>query len=630
MMKLSLAPRAARLTGAVLVVVALLGALAFVQLRRRVSEALATPPASRRALGFTRLAAPEMLPPRWGGGDVVGVANGPQGLLVAGARGVQAEVGHAESWALPTLRVSAFALWRGRPVAALQAGGLYRRDDQGWEELRSGWGRLEVRTLHETAGGELLIGARQGLFRAAWAATTLERLDTHPVRALAVGSGFILAGGEEGLWRVEPGGARALTTSDPWIESVALAGDRLWVVSAAGLASGAPGGALTPLAGADDIVGGLAQGDDFLGLAEPPSSSLRRFTALGRTREEPLPAPTRRLIEAQGELFADTHEGLYQRQSTGWRLVRPAGDALPTSSAHVGALAVFDGRLAVGLFDGGLALARTRATTTTGANDDRAALEWQVAPGSDAWGVNALLPAGGLLYVASLRGAARFDGQALRALPGPGAAFALALTPNGVAIGYGQGVWVPDIGLLSAFHGLPANQALALLARPGTPARLFVGTPSGLGALEGRRVRFAVVAGEGRLPHPWVTALAQAGDDELFVGTYGGGIAKRLPPRGTSRTAAAGRFVPFVETEGLKINTGCLLALNGRVWAGSDGRGLWRLSRDGGRFERVDVALPSPRVTALVAHDGALWVGTDEGLTRIALGSDGSGGGAAD
>ena len=38
-------------------------------------------------------------------------------------------------------------------------------------------------------------------------------------------------------------------------------------------------------------------------------------------------------------------------------------------------------------------------------------------PISQAWGVNALMPAGGELYVASLRGAARFDGREMLAEP---------------------------------------------------------------------------------------------------------------------------------------------------------------------------------------------------------------------
>ena len=215
------------------------------------------------------------------------------------------------------------------------------------------------------------------------------------------------------------------------------------------------------------------------------------------------------------------------------------------------------------------------------------------------------------MVVASLRGAARFDGRRWTLLggAGAGAAFALAATRDGVAVGYGQGVLLPGSRMLSAFHGLPGNQALALAG--GDP--LFVGTPSGLGAVVGSKVAWRVTAGEGRLPHPWVTALALHGD-ALYIGTYGGGVVRRTafePPKG--------RFEPFAETDGFKVNTGCLVEAGGRLFLGTDGQGLFRLSRDGSRFEQLRLALPSPRVTAILPGPGALYVGTDEGLARLGL-----------
>ena len=107
-------------------------------------------------------------------------------------------------------------------IVALEAGGLFRRRAGHWEEMRSGWGALHVRALHETPAGELLVGAREGLFRAAWGATTLERLDTHPVRAVAEGAGLLVAGGEDGLFRVETGRITRVETPDSWIEAAGL------------------------------------------------------------------------------------------------------------------------------------------------------------------------------------------------------------------------------------------------------------------------------------------------------------------------------------------------------------------------------------------------------------------------
>jgi ligand-binding sensor domain-containing protein len=575
------------------------------RLRRTVHEALDAPLANRKALQFVALPVATTLPPRWGSDDVNGIALLPAGLMTAGGAGVLAEGQLQAALALPTLRVNALALWRGHPVAAPAAGGFYRLGEGHWDEARAGWGHLHIRALLEAPGGELLIGAREGLYRAAWGATTIERLDSRPVRALASGSGYVLAGGEQGLLRVEASRVEPLRTPDPWVECLELDGEQLWVVTAAGLARGSARGAIEPVSGGEDIAGGVFFEGAFLGLAQSPAAVIQHVSSDGRISEEPLPAPARRLLVSAGVLFADTLDGLFRRAGKTWVRARPRAAALPGEKAHVGALARLGTRIVVGLFDGGL------AQREAGAAD----AEWQAVPGSQAWGVNALLPAGGALYVASLRGAARFDGRRLEALEGPGAAFSLASTERGVAIGYGQGVQLPGVGLLSAFHGLPGNQALALAeARPA----LYVGTPSGLGEIEGRRVRWQVTQGEGHLPHSWVTALAVSGDG-LYVGTYGGGIVRRLPASASTSESRSGRFEPFVETEGLKINAQCLVEVGGRLYAGTDGKGLYRLSLDRRRFERFDAPLPSPNVTALLADQDGLYVGTDEGLTRLAL-----------
>lgn len=587
-MRLPAAPRL--LIASLIVATAALGGVWW-RLASTVGEAIRAPSGATRALRFVALPAPPSTTEQWGGGEIDGVAVGASGLVVAGASGVDDGSGRSNG-GLPTLRASSLALWRGRPVVGLAAGGLFRRHDAAWEELRSGFGALHVRCLVETPAGELLIGAREGLFRAAWGAARMERLDRRAVRSIGVGRGFLAAGGEEGLRRVEGGRVSEIATKDPWIETVEILGGELLAVTATGLESGAPNGPLAAVAGGEDVVSGVVHEGRFYALTDAPAA-VRRFDGSGRFVEVVLPATPRRLMTSGGILFVDTDQGLYRRDPGGFALVRPRRDALPPGPSHVTALARLGDSLVAGLFDGGLAVAERR--------DDR--LRWRSVAGSSAWGVNALLPAGGVLYVASLRGAARFDGARLTPLEGPGAAFSLAATRDGIAVGYAQGVLLPGARLLSAFHGLPGNQALALA--PGTD--LVVGTPSGLGGIEARRVAWRVVSGDGKLPHPWVTALLPSAG-ALYVGTYGGGVTRRT---------ATGRFEPFVETEGLKVNAGCLAEVAGRVYAGTDGRGLWRLSADGTRFEALSVPLPSSHVTALLADGDGLWIGTDEGLAHL-------------
>jgi hypothetical protein len=579
------------------------------RLGREIAAALDAPSRASRPLSFAPLVDIGAKLPRWGSGEVAAVALTPVALVVAGSSGTSiGELGPEDDGGLPTLRASALCSWRGTVVVGLEAGGFFRGTGRVFEEGRTGWGTLHVRALVETEGGELLIGAREGLFRAAWGEPSLSRLDVHPVRSLAVaGRGFVIAGGEDGLYRVEASRVVPLETTEPWIDSVGLAEGNLFAATPAGLLRGPVEGPLRPVPGAEDVASGVAVEGAFWGVAWPRTESVRRVTA-DRVAEEHLPALVLRTMTSAGALFADTDSGLYRRGVDGWALVRPRPEALPAGSAHLSALAILGERLVAGTFDGGLSVAEGR---------DRPH-GWRAVPASAAWGVNALLPAGGELFIASLRGAARFDGSRLRTIEGPGAAFALAATDAGVAIGYAQGVRLPSGRLLSAFHGLPGNQVLSLAASH----ELFVGTPSGLGGLAEERVRWRTAAGEGKLPHPWVTALSQD-HDRLYVGTYGGGVAVRTSGEtdapGTGRSDRA-RYASFPETEGLKINAGCLVRAGGRLFAGTDGAGLWRLARDGSRFERLALRLPSPRVTALVASDNALYVGTDEGLARVPLG----------
>lgn len=578
------------------------------RLRRDVRRALDAPVEDARPLQLVPLARPSRDLPTWAGPEIEAVAFPGGELVTAGAGGVRRADGGDLTAGLPTRRAAALALWAGEPVVALEAGGLAVRRGGAWSEMRTGWGPLHARALVEAPGGELLVGTREGLFRAAVGATRMERLDAHPVRAIAAGPGFVLAGGEQGLRRVAPGRVAVVDTPDPWIESVVLDGDTLTVATAAGLVRGPREGPLAPVRGGERARQAVGLDGRVYAAAEPPSDAVLGVDGSGALREEALPSRVRRVMTAAGLLLADAEDGLHRRDADGWRLVVPRRGALPPGPAHVTALARFHDRLVAGFFDGGLATAEP----------SEGGLEWKPVEGTAAWGTNALLSTGGELWVASLRGAARYDGRALRPIEGPGAAFSLAATRSGVAIGYGQGVLLPGSTVISAFHGLPGNQALALLeAGP-----LYVGTPSGIGALDGRRVLWRVTAGEGKLPHPWVTAIAAEGDGGLLVGTWGGGIVRRRPgdrPSAPVPRADDGRWEPFAETEGLAVSPGALAVVDGRAWAGTDAAGLWRQTRDGARFERVRVALPSTRVTALLPDTEGLWVGTDQGLVRIPL-----------
>ena len=516
---------------------------------------------------------------------------------------------------LPSLRVSAVAAWRNDLVFALEGGGWGRVTESGLDLASTGWGLLEVRALAENEAGELLVGARQGLFLAPYAAGSLQKLSDDPVRALAfLPGGFAAVGGEKGLKVVALSGStsRPVATPDPWIDSLGWDGQRLWASTPLGTCLGEPGdqSRLAPHPRGDDVRKGVLADGAWRGLGDGGRLVLLRSD--GSRSEEPNPEGIRRLLSAGGLLLGDAQAGLFRKEAAGWTLLRraPRG-ALPLP--HVNALAVSGARIVLGFFDGGVAEGEPGAP---GAPFDVRPLS-----GREAWGVNALWPAGDTIWAATLRGVFMLRGGRVEAVEGPGGAYSLAQTSSGMALGYGQGVALPGRRLLSAFHGLPGNQAYAL-----APARLggalWVGTPTGLGRIENARVTARALPGEGKLPHPWVTALLDAAPG-LVVATWGGGVAVR------SGEGAAERWTSLPETEKLRINAGAIAAgPDGRVWIGTQGEGLWRSDPSVSRFERLDLPLPSRNVYSLAFFPAdrpdSLFAGTDEGLVRIPLAQDAS------
>lgn len=558
-----------------------------------------------RALAFAPVARPDAVVPVVGDGRVQAAAVVGTKLFLAGGSGVSdGDTTFGSSAGLSTLRAAAVASWRGTAVYALAQGGWGRIVDGRVEEASSGWGRLQVRAFLETPAGELLIGARQGLFRAPSGAGEIEKLDTAPARALALlDAGRVAAGGETGLRLVSQAGRDAVPVAldEPWVEALGWDGVTLFVATPAGVFSGPPGAPPARHPRGGDANGGVLVAGRFWFLPSGDAAAVASLHGAER-REEVTPERFARLLEASGSVLADGPSGLWRRDPEhGWSLLRKRDDrSLP--SAHVNALAVARDVVWAGFFDAGIARASGPGTA------------WTPIADRDLWGVNALLPAGGALYAATLRGAFRVENDVARRLDGAGGAFSLALTGSGLAVGYGQGVLLPENRLLSAFHGLPGNQAFAL-ARSSSGRGLWVGTPTGLGRIENRRVVSAARPGEGKLPHPWVTALATTTDGGLLVATYGGGIALDRDPDGWSR---------FPETSSLRINAGALVVdPSGRAWAGTQGQGLWISDPGRTRFARAPLPLPSPNVFSLALYPEAspttLLVGTDEGLAFVPL-----------
>ena len=220
----------------------------------------------------------------------------------------------------------------------------------------------------------------------------------------------------------------------------------------------------------------------------------------------------------------------------------------------------------------------------------------------------------GALWVGGLHGISRWDGRAAEVWSkadglGDDWVTSLAVTPDGVWAGtWGGGVSRYDPAnaarpwrTLSTADGLPSSLVTSLAAAP--DGALWVGTyGGGLARVRGDAVE---TVAEGP-PSPWITALTIAPNGDLWVGTSGEGIARRDADGWTTFRAE----LPDPAVRSLGVDR------DGRVYVGTatglavyDGR-TWR------SFGRAD-GLPDPRVLALSQDaQGAMWAGTADGLAR--------------
>jgi ligand-binding sensor domain-containing protein len=186
------------------------------------------------------------------------------------------------------------------------------------------------------------------------------------------------------------------------------------------------------------------------------------------------------------------------------------------------------------------------------------------------------------------------------------AAGMVAATPAGIT-------YLDETGAhsLYAFEGLVNNHVYALGVRPGQAASapLMVGTLGGISVLQAGLVERNLTTGNSGLKANWITGIVPLASDWL-VGTYGGGVM---------RMDAGGQVMPTEATRtGIVVNP-LAMAADGQVTlAGTLGQGLLVGDATGTRWHTVTAGLPSSNVTAVAIDRGVVYVGTDNGLVRIA------------
>jgi hypothetical protein len=500
----------------------------------------------------------------------------------------------------------------------------------------------DVTSLLPLPTGELLIGTRRnGLLT--YTGKFLRNFHTEfagmAVTALAAdATGFWVGTRDNGVrhWhggQVDRFSADALP--DKQVNAIAVRGDKVFVGTPLGVEefdNGQPARVLAKNVFAHALFANdkeLAIGSIDEGIQRVSLESVRRVSAggfHGLGQEDS--GAAQEFFEAEGasaepELYAVMRDGLQRRGAGGgWEPVFSAGtqDARKAvlTDGNVSALAFgADGRLWVGYFDHGLDVLSADLQQVEHAENDHL------------FCVNRIVldPRRKTMVVATANGLVLFDsqGQARQVMTKRDGLIADHVTD--VAFTGGNMVLATPAGLtfvdgsgtqsLYAFQGLVNNHVYALGSRT-DGEELLAGTLGGVSILRDESVKRNLTATNSGLKHNWVTAIvpivnsngANGEGTEWMVGTYGAGVMRLGADR--RFTSMDGATRPMV------VNPNAMLATGSHIFAGTLGEGLWVFSRATDRWRQVTAGLPSENVTALAERDGEVYVGTEDGLVRIA------------
>jgi len=287
------------------------------------------------------------------------------------------------------------------------------------------------------------------------------------------------------------------------------------------------------------------------------------------------------------------------------RFRRVAGDESGRlTDVNVSALAVdARGRHWFDYYDRGLDIVAERAVTHV--EDDRIFCVNRIVHDADS----------GITAVATANGLALFDAAGTRKEMLGRAEGLIADHVTDVILNAGRMAVATPAGLtfverggsrsLYAFHGLVNNHVYSLAS---AGREVLAGTLGGLSVVADGVVHASYTSANSPLTHNWITALVR-GDEEWFVGTYGGGLF-RLDERGSWH-----RFADLAGA--IEVNANAMVVTDTHVFAGTLSRGLLVYDRRSGRWNAFDEGLPSRNVTALASDRQHVYIGTDNGVVRI-------------
>lgn len=527
--------------------------------------------------------------------------SGPAGLFAYDRSGIL-QARYLPGADLPSAPPGALAVTPDRLLIATNGEGLLLFDGSHFEQIRPEPREArQITAVLPLGTGHTLLGTPQGLFR--FDGRTLKpRLVKQHITALAGAEGDLWIGTlDAGVFHEHAGQLDHLLAElpDPRVLSLFVRDTTALVGTPLGVAEFLGGRKVRSVADgyfARAVYAGtrgVSTGTQDEGITGALASSL--------------PGAIQRIVEIGNTVFALTDAGLYEHTAGTWRQVIRTTPGLLTDH-NVSALhATPGGKVWVGYFDRGLDIADVGAGRVKHLEDDHL------------FCVNRIVSNGSRTAVATANGLVMFDSdetprQVLTRKTGlladhvtdfafRGADGFVAATPAGLTFADAAG-----LRSLYALHGLVNNHVYTVAADGPTIA---AGTLGGLSLLEGDRVRANYTTANSHLKHNWITALTRSGKD-WYAGTYGSGVW-RLDESGDWR-----RSPDLAAADNLVINPNAMLATPNHLFAGTLDRGLLILDRASDRWRAFSTGLPSLNVTALAAADGFVYLGTDNGVVRLA------------
>ncbi len=411
--------------------------------------------------------------------------------------------------------------------------------------------------------------------------------------------------------------------SDARVESIAMGLAAVYVGTPAGIAEIreskvarvlAPGQyAHALLSDSDDLYVGGMDGSVLRVSARSaanPTSARRQIATSREQGQEPRPdetAPVEQLLRVGDARYAVRGDQLLRLEPGGeWRKVLGGNEVFLVDRNISSIMVGSDGRIWVGYFDRGLdVVPKTGGKPTHVENDE-------------VFCVNRIVEdlRQSSVAVATANGLVLFDrnGRQKQVLTRDSGLIAnhvtdVALLNNGMVAGTPAGITFLDASgahSMYAFQGLVNNHVYALGAREDN---LLVGTLGGISLIREGTVRRNLNTGDSAPKANWITALTASGRD-WYVGTYGSGVF-RIGADGTVTATEAA-------TQGTVVNPGAMLSDGRMVLAGTLGKGLLVSDAGGMRWRTITAGLPSLNVTALAIDHGVVYIGTDNGLVKIA------------